>query len=93
MKHKFKQLFKTYGKNELQAKAQPSWIVSYLGQFKEFTTIILGATALFSILSGHLFDGIADGLHFTPEFWYWYVSGKKGRKSCRIIESICSTEL
>ena len=53
--------FKTYGKNELQTKAQPSWIVSYLGQFKEFTTIILGATALFSVLTGHLFDGIAMG--------------------------------
>ena len=51
----------TYGKNQLQAKARPSWILSYLGQFKEFTTIILGATALFSILCGHYFDGIAMG--------------------------------
>jgi Ca2+-transporting ATPase len=50
---------RTYGYNQLQSKKRPHWIKSYLAQFKEFTTIILGTTALLSMFSGHLFDGLA----------------------------------
>jgi P-type Ca2+ transporter type 2C len=50
---------RTYGYNQLQSKKRPHWIKSYLAQFKEFTTIILGTTALLSMVSGHLFDGLA----------------------------------
>ncbi|WP_028401806.1 cation-translocating P-type ATPase [Ectobacillus panaciterrae] len=51
----------TYGPNKLQAKRRPHWIKSYLAQFKEFTTVVLGTTALLSMVSGHLFDGAAMG--------------------------------
>ncbi|MFB9758990.1 cation-translocating P-type ATPase [Ectobacillus funiculus] len=51
----------TYGSNKIQTKQRPHWIKSYLAQFKEFTTIILGTTALLSIVSGHVFDGAAMG--------------------------------
>lgn len=50
-----------YGKNQLVSKARAHWIKTYLGQFKEFTTQVLGATALLSAFTGHLFDGIIMG--------------------------------
>ena len=50
-----------YGKNQLVSKARPHWIKTYLGQFKEFTTQVLGATALLSAFTGHLFDGMIMG--------------------------------
>ena len=50
-----------YGKNQLVSKARPHWINTYFGQFKEFTTQVLGATALLSAFTGHLFDGIIMG--------------------------------
>jgi Ca2+-transporting ATPase len=52
------QLTQRYGKNVLHGKQRPHWIISYLGQFKEFTTVILGATAVISLFTGHLFDGL-----------------------------------
>lgn len=52
-------LFRIYGENRLNPKAKPHWIKSYLGQFKEFATVILAGTALVSIFTGHLFDGFA----------------------------------
>lgn len=58
---KIKAAYEKYGKNELRRKVKPHWIYGYLGQFKEFTTIILGTTALLSIVSGHFFDGIIMG--------------------------------
>ncbi|WP_176585926.1 cation-translocating P-type ATPase [Priestia megaterium] len=50
--------YELYGKNILQQKEKPHWWKSYLGQFKEFPTIILGTTALLSLATGHLFDGL-----------------------------------
>ncbi|PLT33117.1 HAD-IC family P-type ATPase [Bacillus sp. V5-8f] len=52
---------KLYGKNQLISKARPHWITTYLAQFKEFTTQVLGATALLSMFTGHLFDGLIMG--------------------------------
>ena len=43
------------------SKKRPHWIKTYLGQFREFTTLVLGATALLSSLTGHLFDGMIMG--------------------------------
>ena len=43
------------------SKARSHWIKTYFGQFKEFTTQVLGATALLSAITGHLFDGIIMG--------------------------------
>ena len=50
-----------YGKNQLVSKKHPHWIKTYLGQFKEFTTLVLVATALLSAFTGHLFDGVIMG--------------------------------
>lgn len=50
-----------YGKNQLVSKVRSPWIKTYLGQFKEFTTQVLGATALLSAFTGHLFDGLIMG--------------------------------
>ena len=52
-----------YGKNQLVSKTRPHWINTYFGQFKEFTTQVLGATALLSAFTGHLFDGIIMGIY------------------------------
>ncbi|MFC3884026.1 HAD-IC family P-type ATPase [Bacillus songklensis] len=52
------QALKTYGTNTLRPKERPHWLKSYLAQLKEFTTVILGTTAVLSMLTGHLFDGI-----------------------------------
>ena len=50
-----------YGKNQLVSKKHPHWIKTYLGQFKEFTTLVLVGTALLSAFTGHLFDGVIMG--------------------------------
>lgn len=56
---KIKKRMKKYGKNQLKPKERPHWLKDYVGQLKEFTTIILGATAVISLISGHFIDGIA----------------------------------
>ncbi|AIE60747.1 cation-translocating P-type ATPase [Bacillus methanolicus] len=50
-----------YGKNQLVSKTRPHWLKTYAGQFKEFTTQVLAATALLSAFTGHLFDGLIMG--------------------------------
>ncbi|WP_258535650.1 cation-translocating P-type ATPase [Bacillus sp. 03113] len=52
---------RVYGQNQLVSKVRPHWFKTYIGQFKEFTTQVLGATALLSALTGHLFDGLIMG--------------------------------
>lgn len=54
----YQQSLSMYGTNTLQPKERPHWLKSYLAQFKEFTTVILGTTAVLSMLTGHLFDGL-----------------------------------
>ncbi|MCM2536007.1 HAD-IC family P-type ATPase [Neobacillus pocheonensis] len=56
-----KQALALYGKNQLVSKARSHWMKTYVGQFREFTTQVLGATALLSGFTGHLFDGIIMG--------------------------------
>ncbi|CRK81954.1 cation-translocating P-type ATPase [Neobacillus massiliamazoniensis] len=50
-----------YGKNQLVPKVRSNWTKTYFGQIKEFTTQVLGATAILSAVTGHLFDGIIMG--------------------------------
>jgi hypothetical protein len=50
-----------YGMNQLEGKKPISFLVSYLMQFKEFTTLILLGTSLLALFSGDIFDGIAMG--------------------------------
>jgi Ca2+-transporting ATPase len=48
-----------YGANQLLPAKKAPWIVRLLGQFKEFTTLVLLGTAALSVLSGDIFDGVA----------------------------------
>lgn len=50
-----------YGSNQLESKQPTPWLVSYLGQFKEFTTLILLGTSVLALFTGGIFDGIAMG--------------------------------
>jgi|GEM_PF-19740 len=50
-----------YGLNRLDSKAPTPWLISYLGQFKEFTTLILLGTSVLALFTGGLFDGLAMG--------------------------------
>ena len=49
-----------YGMNRIEPKQSVPWIVSFMGQFKEFTSLILLGAAGLSVLSG-VFDGLAMG--------------------------------
>ncbi|MDA8226704.1 MAG: HAD-IC family P-type ATPase, partial [Desulfitobacterium hafniense] len=50
-----------FGLNQLEQKKPVPWIVSYLGQFKEFTTLVVLGTSLLAFVSGDIFDGLAMG--------------------------------
>ncbi|WP_043890993.1 cation-translocating P-type ATPase [Paenibacillus sp. Aloe-11] len=50
-----------YGSNQLESKKPTPWLIAYLGQFKEFTTLILLGTSALAFLTGGLFDGLAMG--------------------------------
>jgi Ca2+-transporting ATPase len=50
-----------YGTNQLEGRKSIPWLVSYLGQFKEFSTFILLGTTLLSFITGGIFDGVAMG--------------------------------
>lgn len=60
-KEQVNQALPLYGKNQLVSRTRSHWMKTYLGQFKEFTTQVLGATAILSAVTGHLFDGIIMG--------------------------------
>lgn len=50
-----------YGANRLEGKRPKPWIVSYLAQFKEFTTLVLLGTTAFAFFGGGMIDGLAMG--------------------------------
>ncbi|MGE7633465.1 HAD-IC family P-type ATPase [Bacillus paramycoides] len=50
-----------YGMNQIEPKPSVPWIVSFMGQFKEFTSLILLGAAGLSVISGGWFDGLAMG--------------------------------
>lgn len=50
-----------YGANRLEGKRPTPWLVSYLAQFKEFTTLVLLGTTAFAFVGGGIVDGLAMG--------------------------------
>lgn len=52
-------LRKQIGANRLVPAEKTPWYLSFVKQFTEFTTVILLATAVVSILAGDVFDGVA----------------------------------
>jgi magnesium-transporting ATPase (P-type) len=52
---------KEFGPNEIGKGGGNNWLLSYLGQFKEFTSLLLLGTTVLSILTGDVFHGIAIG--------------------------------
>jgi P-type Ca2+ transporter type 2C len=50
-----------YGGNQLSPKQQTPWTTAFLGQFKEFTTLILLGAAGLAFFTGGMFDGLAMG--------------------------------
>ncbi|TVY10430.1 HAD-IC family P-type ATPase [Paenibacillus cremeus] len=50
-----------FGLNELEKKKSEPWLVAYLGQFKEFTTLVLLGTSVLALFTGGIFDGLAMG--------------------------------
>lgn len=50
-----------FGWNRLDGKKPTPWLLSYIGQFKEFTTLILLGTSVLALFTGGLFDGLAMG--------------------------------
>ncbi|RKP49921.1 HAD family hydrolase [Cohnella endophytica] len=74
-----------YGMNHLEEKRQTPWIVSYAGQFKEFTTLILLGTSVLALYTGGLFDGLAMG---AVLFANAAVGTFQERKAERIVESL-----
>ncbi|MGE7767818.1 HAD-IC family P-type ATPase [Peribacillus sp. NPDC096540] len=50
-----------YGINQIEPKQPIPWIVSFMGQFKEFTSLILLGAAGLSVFTGGVFDGLAMG--------------------------------
>ncbi|MBC8081010.1 MAG: HAD-IC family P-type ATPase [Gorillibacterium sp.] len=74
-----------HGMNQLAEKQQTPWIVSYAGQFKEFTTLILLGTSVLALFTGGVFDGLAMGAVLLANA---AIGTFQERKADRIVESI-----
>ncbi|WP_223067178.1 HAD-IC family P-type ATPase [Paenibacillus caui] len=74
-----------YGMNRLAEKEHTPWIVSYAGQFKEFTTLILLGTSVIALFTGGLFDGLAMGTILLANA---AIGTFQERKAERIVESL-----
>jgi P-type Ca2+ transporter type 2C len=75
-----KLLRKQYGWNQLQPKEQTKWMISFLGQFKEFTTLILLGAAGLAFLTGGRFDGLAMGAILVANALIGTVQERKAEK-------------
>lgn len=93
-----------YGFNVIQPAAKSHWLVSFVKQFTEFTTLILLGTAAASILSGDVFDGLAMTFVLAANAVISTVQERKASKvvdalnqfqppMCRVIRSNETTEL
>ena len=51
-----------YGKNELEQKQPIPWLLSYLRQFKGFTTLVVLGASVLALVSGDVVDGLAMGI-------------------------------
>ncbi|MCD9023281.1 HAD-IC family P-type ATPase [Cohnella silvisoli] len=74
-----------HGKNRLEGKKTTPWFVTYFGQFKEFTTLVLLGTTTFAFLSGGLFDGIAMGAILLANA---AISTFQERKAEKVVQSL-----
>ncbi|MEK8126636.1 HAD-IC family P-type ATPase [Paenibacillus filicis] len=74
-----------YGINQLAEKQHTPWIVSYAGQFKEFTTLILLGTSVLALFTGGLFDGLAMGTVLLANA---AIGTFQERKAERIVDSL-----
>jgi len=74
-----------YGLNKLERKEQEPWLVSYLAQFKEFTTLILLGTSLVALATGAWFDGLAMGSILLANA---AIGTVQERKAERVIEAL-----
>ncbi|MDR3584063.1 MAG: HAD-IC family P-type ATPase [Desulfosporosinus sp.] len=74
-----------FGLNKLERKKQEPWLVSYLAQFKEFTTLILLGTSLVALATGAWFDGLAMGSILLANA---AIGTVQERKAERVIEAL-----
>lgn len=74
-----------HGFNQLEQKQSTPWLVSYLGQFKEFTTLILLGTSVLALLTGGLFDGLAMGAVLLANAAIGTIQERKAEK---VVESL-----
>lgn len=74
-----------YGINRLEQKDPTPWMISYAGQFKEFTTLILLGTSVLALFTGGIFDGMAMGAILLANA---AISTFQERKAERIVESL-----
>lgn len=74
-----------YGPNRLDSKKPTPWLVSYLGQFKEFTTLILLGTSVLAFFTGGIFDGMAMGTILLANA---AISTIQERKAEKVVETL-----
>jgi Ca2+-transporting ATPase len=74
-----------FGLNKLEHKEQEPWLMSYLGQFKEFTTLILLGTSILALVTGSWFDGLAMGSILLANA---AIGTVQERKAERVIEAL-----
>lgn len=74
-----------YGVNTIEPKQSVSWIVSFMGQFKEFTSLILLGAAGLSVLSGGVFDGLAMGIILVVNA---VIGTLQERKAEKVVEAL-----
>ena len=74
-----------YGVNTIEPKQSVPWIVSFMGQFKEFTSLILLGAAGLSVLSGGVFDGLAMGIILVVNA---VIGTLQERKAEKVVEAL-----
>ena len=77
--------YNQFGFNKLERKQQEHWLRSYLGQFKEFTTLILLGTSILALVTGSWFDGLAMGSILLANA---AIGTIQERKAERVIEAL-----
>ncbi len=76
---------KKYGVNTIEPKQSVPWVVSFMGQFKEFTSLILLGAAGLSVLSGGVFDGLAMGIILVVNA---VIGTLQERKAEKVVEAL-----
>ncbi|MBN2909993.1 cation-translocating P-type ATPase [Polycladomyces sp. WAk] len=79
------ELKRQYGENRLQTRQKKSWWVSFLEQFKEFTTLLLVGTTALSFLTGDVFHGLAMGAVLLANA---AVGAMQERKAEKVVEAL-----